>query len=177
VSKPVIPEDLRESYYASVNSVWGQSEIRFLIERIGRAEKERDGLRNSSLGRKEIELFSGLSVEEKGAIENMIRERDSWKNRALNNDAEALKLKRERDELSHGGCGKPGHTTIKGDEGTCYCMTCELEGQLAKAKQECDEANARRRALRDQLIIEIKKVRELEFRYQQPKEGSNELIL
>lgn len=24
-----------------------------------------------------------------------------------------------------GGCGKPGHVTFTGDEGTCHCQTCE----------------------------------------------------
>jgi hypothetical protein len=69
------------------------------------------------------------------------------------------RVEQERDKLSRGGCGKPGHTTCSGEEGTCYCLTCELEGQLAKVKRERDETKAQ--------------LAEMQFKYTQPKGASN----
>ena len=34
--------------------------------------------------------------------------------------------------ITEGGCGKPGHTAYTSDEGTCYCLTCELEQREAE---------------------------------------------
>ena len=32
------------------------------------------------------------------------------------------------------GCGRPGHAAATSDEGTSYCLACELEGQVAKLR-------------------------------------------
>ena len=44
------------------------------------------------------------------------------------------RLEAENACLTKGGCGKPGHTTCSGDEGTCYCLTCQLEVENAALK-------------------------------------------
>ena len=48
----------------------------------------------------------------------------------------ALKAELEIDRLTKGGCGLPGHTTATGDEGTCYCLTCEQAARLDERKAE-----------------------------------------
>jgi len=39
--------------------------------------------------------------------------------------------------------GKPGHTAVMSDEGTSYCLACELEGQGAKLRKELEERDGK----------------------------------
>jgi len=51
---------------------------------------------------------------------------------------ENASLKEQVYQITRGGCGKPGHTAFTSDEGTCYCLTCELEQENAKLKARID---------------------------------------
>ena len=44
--------------------------------------------------------------------------------------------------ITEGGCSKPGHTAYTSDEGTCYCLTCELEQQNAALKAQVERLSA-----------------------------------
>jgi hypothetical protein len=52
------------------------------------------------------------------------------------------RLEAENACLTKGGCGKPGHTTFSGDEGTCYCLTCQLEAENTALKAQAERLSA-----------------------------------
>ena len=69
-------------------------------------------------------------------------------------------LERELNTATHGGCGKPGHTTsptdpLEGEDSTAYCLTCKLERELAE-ERENNSANANNvaRLLHENLQLE-----------------------
>jgi hypothetical protein len=69
-------------------------------------------------------------------------------------------LERELNSATHGGCGKPGHTTsptdpLEGEDSTAYCLTCKLERELAE-ERENNSANANNvaRLLHENLQLE-----------------------
>jgi uncharacterized Zn finger protein (UPF0148 family) len=45
--------------------------------------------------------------------------------------------------ITEGGCSKPGHTAYTSDDGTCYCLTCELEQENSALKAQVEQYSAK----------------------------------
>ncbi len=130
---------------------------------------------------------SGPSLDGDGKRWNSLmrsaRERDelrakdaTWQEVHTSNIQELRRLREQVERLTRGGCGKPGHTTASSDDGTCYCLTCQLESEVERLTAELAELRAgwdRRAFQPDQSVDTIRNCGTCRWAVRnQPREGN-----